>query len=183
MGWQLSHCLPLSLLSDALSNEDCERYSMKTFLGIFGASGRGYIHVTVALILLVILMSIPYETPAQAAGNNCISSGPSGGTYTVTACFTSPANGATVSGNQTVSVTVTLVGPKYRHFAADLLFERSIFDHGFPKPVYLCPAHDQVGGRQPGTVGRGNHERRLHFPTILDHNYVQQRHYYSAGEP
>ena len=81
---------------------------------------RGYIILIVALIVLVKLMSTPMQTPTLAAGTklatklsavkNCNTSSPSGGAYTVTPCFNSPADSASVSGDQTVSVTTTVVG-------------------------------------------------------------------------
>ncbi len=84
--------------------------SMKSFLSLLATSRHGYIHMMMALILLINLVELPFVTPVQAAGTNCISSGPSGGAYTVTPCFTSPAHGVTVNGNRTVSVNATVVG-------------------------------------------------------------------------
>jgi hypothetical protein len=84
---------------------------MKALFCLFEASRRGFIILIVTLIVLVNFMSPQFQTPASAAGTNCISSSPSGGAYTVTPCFTSPADGATVSGDQTVSVTAALAGP------------------------------------------------------------------------
>ena len=83
---------------------------MKISLGLVEASRRGYILLIAVMTVLVNLMGSPFQIPAKAAGTNCISSSPLGGAYTVTPCFTSPVDGATVSGDQTVSVTATVVG-------------------------------------------------------------------------
>ena len=44
------------------------------------------------------------------AASGCAASTPSGGAYTVTLCFSSPANGGTLVGNVTVTPTITVTG-------------------------------------------------------------------------
>lgn len=66
-----------------------------------------------ALFLFLFLISqigIPVRSPVLAAGENCVTSSPQNGAYTVMPCITVPASGATVSGLQTVSAVVTLTG-------------------------------------------------------------------------
>ena len=83
---------------------------MKTFFSRLETSGRGWIKFCVAIIVLVNSMTTPIQAAANAAGNNCISSSPTTGAYTVIPCFTSPADGAAISGDQTVASTVTVKG-------------------------------------------------------------------------
>ncbi len=60
------------------------------------------------LLLLIAVSVLVTATPAAAA--NCATSGPTGGAYTVTVCFTAPAGGATLTGNKTVTATVSVTG-------------------------------------------------------------------------
>jgi chitodextrinase len=67
----------------------------------------------VALLMILgglTLSPAPFQAPAFAAGTNCVTSTSPGGTYTVTPCITSPADGATLVGAQTVSATFTTTG-------------------------------------------------------------------------
>ena len=75
-------------------------------------TGRRILYI-VTILILGILPAIPMEqnvqdVQAQAAG--CISSSPSSGAYTATLCITSPANGSTLSGDVTVTATVSVTG-------------------------------------------------------------------------
>src|SRR5207249_4051996 len=63
------------------------------------------IWLSVALVLLI--AGIGARQPSQAT-SSCESSGP--GTYDVTVCITSPGEGATLTGRQSVAVTVTVSG-------------------------------------------------------------------------
>jgi hypothetical protein len=63
-------------------------------------------------LVLAVFLSIllaPNSGVAQGA-SGCVASGPTGGAYTATVCFSTPADGATVSGNVTVTATVTVTG-------------------------------------------------------------------------
>ncbi len=73
---------------------------MKTYRSLLGL----LMIVTVALALY-----IPSVT-AQAAPVGCMDSSPSGGSYTVTICITSPADGSSLTGNATVTATASVVG-------------------------------------------------------------------------
>src|SRR5687767_14079683 len=71
---------------------------------------RTFSKLFLAFIILFNL-SIPSPVqPALAAGENCVTSSPNNGAYAVTPCITVPADGATVSGLQTVSAVVTVTG-------------------------------------------------------------------------
>jgi chitodextrinase len=64
-------------------------------------------------LVFIVLFNLGIASPVQtalAAGENCVTSSPNNGAYTVTPCITLPASGATVSGLQTVSVVVTVTG-------------------------------------------------------------------------
>ncbi|HJR79382.1 MAG TPA: DNRLRE domain-containing protein [Anaerolineales bacterium] len=64
-------------------------------------------------LAIIILFNLSIASPAQqvlAAGENCLASSPNNGAYMVMPCITVPADGATVSGLQTVSAVVTVTG-------------------------------------------------------------------------
>ncbi|MDH4113533.1 MAG: Ig-like domain-containing protein, partial [Actinomycetota bacterium] len=61
---------------------------------------------TLATCAIVTVLAIGAPTPASAAA--CSSSGPAG--YQVTLCFTAPADGGTVTGPSTVTVSVNVTG-------------------------------------------------------------------------
>jgi hypothetical protein len=69
-----------------------------------------------AFIGTVLVLGLAFGSFAQpvavvrAATPVCVTSGPAGGAYTVNACLSAPADGATVSGNQTVTGTITVTG-------------------------------------------------------------------------
>ena len=62
------------------------------------------------LVVLVSLVMLCLPVSTLAAGNNCNTSGPASSAYTVTVCITTPSDGASVSGLQTISTTVTTSG-------------------------------------------------------------------------
>ena len=73
-------------------------------------SKRTFSKLFLAFVVLFNL-GIPAQVQtALAAGANCVTSSPSSGAFAVTPCITVPADGATVSGTQTVSVVVTITG-------------------------------------------------------------------------
>jgi hypothetical protein len=61
------------------------------------------------ILALLALVSTPDSSPVQAAGTGCVTSGPTGGTYTMKVCFTAPVDGATITGDTTVTATATIV--------------------------------------------------------------------------
>ncbi len=62
------------------------------------------------LLLLTALAALFFFAPTSMAASNCATSGPSGGAYTVTVCFTAPSGGAPLTGNTTVTATVSVAG-------------------------------------------------------------------------
>ncbi len=56
---------------------------------------------------IVLLAFSQYSLINVNAATGCATSGPSGGSYTVTLCFTSPVSGSTLKGNATVSISAT----------------------------------------------------------------------------
>ena len=65
----------------------------------------------VLAVALVGALLLPLAlSPLPAAAAACRASSPPGRAYTVTVCITQPADGATVSGSATVTVTVSVVG-------------------------------------------------------------------------
>ena len=74
-----------------------------------GARRRNHPRAFIGTFLIVLSATAAFFTPAApvlAAGNSCVTSGP--GSYTVSACITVPADGATVSGTQTVTGTISV---------------------------------------------------------------------------
>jgi chitodextrinase len=78
---------------------------MKTWNNFFNASRLGSFRVLLALVVLTTL-TVPSPQPVLATGNNCLTNTAPSGFYTVKTCITIPADGATVSGTQTVKATV-----------------------------------------------------------------------------
>ena len=73
------------------------------------ARRRTHPRAFIGTVLIVLSAMAAFFTPAArvlAAGNSCVTSGP--GSYTVSACVTVPADGATVSGTQTVTGTISV---------------------------------------------------------------------------
>jgi Big-like domain-containing protein/calcineurin-like phosphoesterase family protein/fibronectin type III domain protein len=74
-------------------------------------SKRGmFLKVLLALIVFINLIITPAPTAVSAVGNECAASSPGSGVYTVTVCITAPADGATVSGEVSVTATVSVTG-------------------------------------------------------------------------
>ncbi|HLO31462.1 MAG TPA: Ig-like domain-containing protein, partial [Anaerolineales bacterium] len=75
---------------------------------LFSTQNRNYGQVFLALVVLINLIAAPIQTQAVlATGTNCVTSSMNGGAYTVKLCIDAPADGATITGAQTVSVTPT----------------------------------------------------------------------------
>lgn len=71
---------------------------------------RTFFNLFLSFVVLFNLGIVSPPQSALAAGVNCIASSPNNGAYVVTPCITVPADGATVSGLQTVSAVVTVTG-------------------------------------------------------------------------
>jgi hypothetical protein len=74
---------------------------------VSGFKALGNLGLVLAVFLSILLA--PNSGVAQGA-SGCVASGPTGGAYTATVCFSTPADGATVSGNVAVTATVTVTG-------------------------------------------------------------------------
>jgi uncharacterized protein YgiM (DUF1202 family) len=75
---------------------------------------RGLVRLFLLLVILStsvqVLPGAPFAQPVLAAGTPCVDDGPSGGSYVARLCFTSPADGSTISAAEfTANVTVTSV--------------------------------------------------------------------------
>jgi chitodextrinase len=71
----------------------------------------GLVRVFLILAFAANSLASPLQvSTVQAAGTSCVTSSPASGAYTVTPCITGPADGATVSGAQTISATYTTTG-------------------------------------------------------------------------
>ena len=64
----------------------------------------------ITLLILSSLLLASLQQPVFAAGTECQSSSPESGAYTVTVCITNPVDGAVVSGNTSVTATVSVIG-------------------------------------------------------------------------
>ena len=70
-------------------------------------------HSFMAMLLLFFLIPLSASfrpSSVQAAGSTCSTSAPSGAAYTVTLCMTGPGDGAALTGDSTVSATVSVSG-------------------------------------------------------------------------
>ena len=83
---------------------------MKTSANFFNAQKLGSFRVLLALVLLVALTVTPSQKPVLATGNNCLTNTSTSGLYTVQVCIDAPADGATLSGTQTVTARATRTG-------------------------------------------------------------------------
>ena len=63
-----------------------------------------------SLALILALLGGLALAPMRVRAAGCTTSGPASGAYTITLCMTNPADGATVTGVQPVTATVTLSG-------------------------------------------------------------------------
>src|SRR3954465_968978 len=71
----------------------------------------GFLPLVLILALISSMFFTPAATPLYATTSpGCSASGPASGAYTVTLCFSSPAVGATLVGDQTVTATMTVSG-------------------------------------------------------------------------
>src|SRR5690349_8984483 len=69
------------------------------------------VHVLSIMLIVVVTLFLPLSgTLVANAASTCGTSGPSSGAYSVTVCFTSPSSGSILTGNTTVTVTVTVAG-------------------------------------------------------------------------
>ena len=121
---------------------------MKSLINFFNAQKLSAFRVFVAIMVLSNLMVTPLQVPvAYADGTNCIASTSPGGTYTVTPCITAPADGATLTGAQTVSATYTTTGANPG--VAKLIFylngEYVITDYNSPY-TFTLPTNKWVDG-------------------------------------
>ncbi len=101
------------------------------------------------LLLLCLLSAALFVAPTPAAAAACATSGPSGGAYTVTVCITTPADGSTLSGVQTVAATASVTGtnPGIRRmvFSLDAQYLitdfQSTYTFSLPTANYVDGAH------------------------------------------
>ena len=98
------------------------------------------------VVLFNLSIPVPVHT-ALAAGENCVASAPNNGAYALTSCITVPAEGATVSGLQTVSAVVTVTGtnPGIAKLIFYLNGEYLLTDVQAPY-TYTLPTADWVDG-------------------------------------
>ena len=66
--------------------------------------------ISILITTIIVLALINPSAPVQAASVGCSSSTAPSGTYQVTICFTNPANGSTLKGNATVTISVSISG-------------------------------------------------------------------------
>ena len=82
---------------------------MKAIIYLFH-SLRPFHRLLVAIVVLSSLILAPIQTSVAAAGEECSSSSPISAAYMVTLCITNPVEGAVLSGNATVTATVSVAG-------------------------------------------------------------------------
>ena len=157
---------------------------------LFKRQGRNYRNVFLALAVLINLIGAPMlAQPALATGTNCVTSSPSGdNTYTITLCIDAPADGATITGVQTISATPTPAGATPG--VAKLIFsmgtstqpaEYLLTDYQTPY-TFTLPSNKFVDGTYALEVVALN-EGRAYFGPLLNHNNIEQRRNDTAGPP
>ena len=105
--------------------------------------------VRVRLVLVLVLMGALALAPMRVRAAGCTTSGPASGTYTITLCITNPADGATVTGVQPVTATVTLSGspPSLQWLAFYLDGQNLLIDYTSPYAFNLPSARFVDGTR------------------------------------
>ena len=68
-------------------------------------------HYLAIISVLMVLFFVPFSgTLTASAASTCVASTPGSAAYTVTVCLTNPANASTLTGNATVTATVSVSG-------------------------------------------------------------------------
>src|SRR5512138_945025 len=83
---------------------------MKALLNLWGPKKLNFLRVIIAFIVLFTLTVTPFQLRAFAQGTGCSSSSPASAAYLVTVCITNPAAGAALSGEASVTATVSVTG-------------------------------------------------------------------------
>ncbi len=83
---------------------------MRTLLKLFNLQKINYFRAAIALIVLLNLTVAPLRVPVLAQGTGCSTSSPVSALYSVTVCITNPADGAVLTGNASVTATISVTG-------------------------------------------------------------------------
>jgi len=84
---------------------------MKTWNNFFNVQKLGFFRVLIALTVLMNSVAAPLQPPVLAAGTNCVTSSPNFQVaYTITVCISAPADGATITGVQTITAPDPIPG-------------------------------------------------------------------------
>ena len=102
-----------------------------------------------SLALILALLGGLALAPVRVRAAGCTTSGPASGAYTITLCITNPADGATVTGEQPVTATVTLSGspPSLQWLAFYLDGQNLLIDYVSPYTFNLPSARYVEGTR------------------------------------
>jgi hypothetical protein len=108
---------------------------------------KRYLRSLLIPIFLLLLGTVTGTTTRVLAASGCASSSPSGGAYTVTICITAPSDGATLTGNVPVTITVSVTGtsPGIRRVISYLDGAYLITDYQSPY-TYVLPTANFVDG-------------------------------------
>ncbi|MDR3575849.1 MAG: DNRLRE domain-containing protein [Anaerolineaceae bacterium] len=71
--------------------------------------GKGYL-ISGIIMMVLILAGLQIQPEQVEAASGCASSTPSSGAYTVKLCFSTPADGGSLSGVETITPTITVTG-------------------------------------------------------------------------
>ncbi len=108
------------------------------------------VRTSMALVLFFLPLSeTSYQQLLAAVTPTCASSAPVSAAYSVTVCFTNPADDSTLTGNTTITATVSVSG------GTSSGVQRVVFHldgayllTDYQSRVYLHPSDEQVGGRR-----------------------------------
>jgi hypothetical protein len=103
-----------------------------------------------AVFLVLVFIALPFSNdvqPVLAAGTDCVTSSPVSAIYSVTVCITSPADGATLTGNANITGTVNVIGPNpgVQRFVFYLNSDYVLTDFSSPY-TFILPTNKWVDG-------------------------------------
>jgi Bacterial Ig domain/Calcineurin-like phosphoesterase len=123
-----------------------EGVSLEAIINLF-SSLKPYYRLLVAIVVLSSLILAPLHRSASAAGTECNSSSPVSAAYLVTVCITNPLDNAVLSGNASVTATVTVTGtnPGIQKLLFYLGGQYQLTDYASPY-TFLIPTTKFVDG-------------------------------------
>jgi hypothetical protein len=141
---------------------------MRNHLVSFGFGVTALIKISIAAGLTFALLGIePTTAMVMAADTSCLTSGPASNQYVVKVCITAPADGATVSGLQTVSAAVTIISTTSKPHVSKLVF--------YLNGNYLLTDFQNPYGFVLPTTEWSDGDQTLQVEAVINDGFVSQR--------